>query len=102
MLAENDEACASWTERLEITTLTVPELAQVLGWLSLRNLRTIFASEVNLQSTATELLQLVSGNWYHITRLGDILDEELGPERSGEKRAITREVLTRVKQRFQS
>ncbi len=100
LLAENDEACAAWTERLEVATLSVPELAEVLGWLSLRNLRASFAPDVNLQSTATELIQIVSGNWYHIARLADILDEELGSQRNGDKRVITRQVLTRVKERF--
>ena len=74
MLADNDEACAAWTERLEVLTLSAPELAQVLGWLSLRNLRAAFAPDVNLQNAATELLQIVTGNWYHIARLADILD----------------------------
>ena len=102
MLADNDEACAAWTERLEVLTLSAPELAQVLGWLSLRNLRAAFAPDVNLQNAATELLQIVTGNWYHIARLADILDEELGSERNGDKRMITRQVLTRVKERFSS
>jgi hypothetical protein len=48
-----------------------------------------------------ELVEATGGNWASLTTLMRVLDEEIPPQPDGSPRHITREVMERVRRRFE-
>lgn len=87
------------------TRLTLPyiqpdEFALVMSQLVRLNLNAVFSKDLNLKEVATNWHKYTSGVWSLLRELALHVDEELGPAMDSKPRAITREVIDNIDNRF--
>lgn len=102
MVNDVSELRLAWTEPLTIDLMDAAEFQEVLLILIRRNLRTVFAADVDQDQLIQEAAEWTQAEWSPITsQLVPLIDEELGPAKRDESRILTNKVWERVRKRWQ-
>ena len=102
MVNDVSELRLAWTEPLTIDLMDAAEFQEVLLILIRRNLRTVFAADVDQDQLIQEAAEWTQAEWRPITsQLVPLIDEELGPAKRDESRILTNKVWERVRKRWQ-
>ncbi len=95
------ELRAAWPNHLDIGLMEVAEFIEVMMFLILRNLNTVFEEGVDQDELFREAAEWTQAEWRLITtQLIPIIDEELGPAKNDEPRILTTKVWGRVRDRW--
>jgi GTPase SAR1 family protein len=88
----------------EMGPLPPDEYKSVIRYLRDEGLKAIVpdeGSKAQVNQELGELVEATNGNWASLTTLMRVLDEEIPPQPDGSPRHITREVMERVRRRFE-